>query len=72
MLGVHLRGMTVVLMRMQRMTVRRMGVMGGFLVIACFGVLCRLTMVLCGVLVMIRSLLVVLVDIVIVHHSLPC
>jgi hypothetical protein len=72
MLGVHLRGMTVVLMRMQCMTVRRMGMMRGFLVIACPGVLRRLAMVLCGVLVMIRSLLVVLLDIVIVHHSLPC
>jgi hypothetical protein len=70
------RSVFVVLGRMQGMPVRYFGVVGGFFVIAVFGVLSGLTMMLCRMFVMVRRLLVVLVNIVLmdllaVHCHLP-
>ena len=70
------RSMFVMLCRMQGMAMRHFRVMRRLFVIARFGVLGGLTMVLCGVFVMIRRLLMVLVNIVLmdllaVHCRLP-
>ena len=72
MLRVLLRCMTVVLLRVQRMSVRGMGVMRRFLVIARLGVLGSLTMVFRGVFVMFRGFVMVFMNFVTVHRLLPC
>jgi len=72
MLRVLLRCMTVVLLRVQRMTVCDMGVMRRFLVIARLGVLGSLTIVFRGVFVMLRGFLMVFMHFVTVHRLLPC
>jgi hypothetical protein len=64
--------MTVMLVCMQRMSVRGMGVMRGFLVIAGLGVLGSLTMMFRGVFVMFRGFLMVFMHFVTVHRLLPC
>jgi len=64
--------MTVMLVRVQRMSVRGMRVMRGFLVIACLGVLGSLTMVFRGVFVMFRGFVMVFMNFVTVHRLLPC
>jgi hypothetical protein len=71
MFGVLLRGVAVVLVGMQRMTVGGVGVMSGLLVIAGLGVLRSFAMMLGGVLVMLGGLLVMFVNLVTVHRSLP-
>jgi hypothetical protein len=55
----------------ERVTVRRMRVMRGLLVVTGFGVFGSFAMVFCGVLVMFRRLLVVFVDFVLAHRRLP-
>jgi hypothetical protein len=72
MLRVLLRCMTVVLLRVQRMTVWDMGVMRGFLVIARLGVLGSLTIVFRGVFAMLRGFLMVSMHFVTVHRLPPC
>jgi hypothetical protein len=72
MLCVQLRRMTVVIVRMQRMSVRGMGVVRRFLVIAGLGVLGRLAMMFRGMFVMFRGFLMVFVNLVTVHRLLPC
>ena len=64
--------MTVMLVRVQRMAVRGMGVMRGFLVITRLGVLGGLTVVFRGLFVMFRGLVMVFVNFVTVHRLLPC
>jgi hypothetical protein len=53
------------------MSMSYFGMMRGFFVISGLGMLGRLTMVLCGMLVMIRRDLVVFMDVVAVHCHLP-
>jgi len=55
----------------ERVTVRRMRVMRGLPVVTGFGMLGGLAMMLCGVLVMFRCLLMMLVDFVFAHRRLP-
>jgi hypothetical protein len=71
LVGVHLRGVFVVLGGMQVMPMRHLGVMRGLFVMASLVVLCRFAMVLGRMIVMVRGLLMVLVDFVAVHYSLP-
>jgi hypothetical protein len=72
MFGVHLRRVAVMLMRMQRVPVRRMGVMRCLLVVARLGMCRRLAMMLRRMLVMLGGFLVMLVNTVTAHRSLPC
>jgi hypothetical protein len=63
--------MTVMIVGVECVTVRCMRVMRGRLVVTGFGVFGSFAMVFCGVLVMFRCLLVVLVDFVLAHWRLP-
>jgi len=60
------------LVRVQCVSVRRVGVMGGLLVVACFGMFRRITMVLRGMFMMLRGHFVMFVNIVTAHRWLPC
>jgi len=71
MFGVLLGSVLVMLGRMQGMTVRHFGMVRGFLVIARLVVHGGLAMMLRLVLVMMRGMLVVLVNLVAAHRSLP-
>jgi hypothetical protein len=64
--------MTVMLVRVQRMSVCGVGVMRRLLVIARLGVLGSLTMVFRGVFVMSRGFVMVFMNFVTVHRLLPC
>jgi hypothetical protein len=70
-LGVLFRCVGVMVGRVQRMTVCHLGMMGGFFMIAAFGVLGGFAMMLGGVVVMIGGFFVMFVDVVIVHFLLP-
>ena len=67
--GVRLPGFLRVVLGMQMVAMRRMGALGGLGVIALAVLLRRVAMVLRGHLVMIRSLLVVVCDVVGVCHG---
>jgi hypothetical protein len=69
--GMFLRGMFVVFNGMQMMPMRDLGVMRRLFMIARFVMFCRLAMMLRGLLMMVRRLLMVLVDCVLRHCSLP-
>ena len=69
MLSVQLRRVTVMLMGMERVTVRCMGMMGGFLVGAGLGMLSSFTVMLRGMFVVLRRHLVMFVDIVFAHRA---
>jgi hypothetical protein len=71
MLGVLLRRVVVVLDRVQVMAVSDLRMMRGLFVIAGFVVLRRLAMMLGRVLVVMRGFLMMLVDVVTAHRSLP-
>jgi hypothetical protein len=71
MFGVHFRRVAVMLVRMQRVPMRRMGVMRRLLVVACLGMCRRLAMMPRRMLVMLRGFLVMLMNIVTTHRSLP-
>jgi hypothetical protein len=71
MLSVQLRRVAMVLMRMERMTVRRMGMMRGLLVVAGLGMLSSFTMMFRGMFVVFRRPIMVFVDIVFTHRYLP-
>ena len=71
MLGVFLGRVFVMLGRVQRMAVRDLGMVRGLFVIAGLMMLCRLAMMLGGMLVMIRSVLMMFVNLVIAHGCLP-
>jgi hypothetical protein len=69
--GVLFRGMFMVFDSMQMMAMRDLGVMRRLFMIARFMMFCRLAMVLRGLLMVVRRLLMVLVDCVLRHCSLP-
>ena len=71
MIGVFFRCMSVMLGRMQRMSMRHLGVVRGLFVVAGLGVLGRLAMVLGRMLMMLGGFLVMIVDFVTVHCRLP-
>jgi hypothetical protein len=71
MFGVHLRSVAVMLVRVQRVSMRRMGVMRRLFVVARFGMFRRLAMMLRRMLVMLGGFLVMLMNIVTAHRSLP-
>ena len=70
--GVHFRRVTVMLVRVQRVTMRSMGVMRRFLVVARLGMCRRFAMMLRRMLVMRGGLLVMFMNIVTAHRPLPC
>jgi len=70
-LRVLFRRVLVVIGGMQGMPMSDAGMVRGFLVIASLGVLCGFTMVLCRMLVVVRSPLMVLMNVVAVHCRLP-
>jgi hypothetical protein len=70
-LGVEFRGVAVMLRGMQGMAVRYFGVMRGLLVMSGPVMFGRLAVVLRGMLVMLGGMLVMFVDFVTVHGSLP-
>jgi hypothetical protein len=63
--------MIVMIGGMQRMPMSNLGMVRGFFVITGLGVLGGLAMVLCCMLVVVRSLFMVLVNVVTVHCRLP-
>jgi hypothetical protein len=63
--------MTVMIVGVERVTVRRMRVMRGFLVVTDFSMFGSFAMMFRCVLVMFRCLLVVLVNFVLAHRRLP-
>jgi hypothetical protein len=69
--GVLFRRVFVMFGGMQGMAVGHLGVVRGFLVIAGFVMLCGLAMVLGCFFVVMRSLLVMLMDFVAIHGTLP-
>jgi hypothetical protein len=69
--SVDLGGMRVMLRRMQSVTVRNLGMMGGLLGTSRLVMLCRLAVMLGRMLVVLGCLLVVFVDIVAAHDALP-
>ena len=69
--GVQFRSMLMMLDRMQGMTMGDLGVMRGFLMIAGFVVFRGLAMMLGCMLVVGRGVLVMFVDVVFCHGSLP-
>jgi hypothetical protein len=71
MLGVLLGRVLVMLGRVQRMAMRDLGMVRGLLVIAGLVAFCRLAVMLGRMLVMIRSVLVMFVNLVIAHRCLP-
>jgi len=60
------------LVRVQRVTMRRMGVMRRLLVVARLGMCRRFAMMLRRMLVMLGGFLVMLMNTVTAHRSLPC
>jgi hypothetical protein len=70
-LGVHLGRVLVMFGRVQRMPMRDLGMVRGLFVIAGLMMLCRLAMMLGGMIVMIRSMLMMFVNVVIAHRRLP-
>jgi hypothetical protein len=71
LLGVHLRCVLVVLGGVQVMTMRHFGVMRRLFVVSGLVVLGGFAMVLGRVLVVVRGLVMMFVNVVIVHRSLP-
>jgi hypothetical protein len=70
MFGVFFRRVFVVIVGVQRVSVRHLGVVRGFFVIPGLGVFGGFAMVLRGMLVVFRGLLMMLVDFVAVHSHL--
>jgi hypothetical protein len=71
MLSMQLRRMAVMLMGMERVTVRRVGMMRRLFVVAGLGMLGSFAMMLRGMLVMFRCHVMVLMDIVFAHRFSP-
>jgi hypothetical protein len=71
LVGMLFRCMLVVFGGMKRMAMRHLRMMRRFFVIPGLGVLCRLAVMLGGLLVMFRRLLVMVVDIMAFHSALP-